>query len=75
MLYEIWSEGFRVSGETGAKAEKIGEQEANSFEEACDLFVKRNPQYKSCYEKRNGVPAYWGCRWFNNEADARKSFG
>lgn len=75
MLYEIWSEGFRVSGETGSKAYKIGEQKANSFEEACDLFVKRNPQYKDCYEKRNGVPAYWGCRWFDNEADARKAFG
>lgn len=75
MLYEIWSEGFRVSGETGSKAYKLGEQEANSFIEACDLFVKSNPQYKGCYKKVKGVPYYWGCRWYDNEADARRSFG
>lgn len=75
MLYEIWTEGFRVSGETEGKAYKIGEERADSFEEACDLFVKHNPRYQDCYKKVNGIPSYWACRWFDNEADARKSFG
>ena len=75
MLYEIWTEGFRVSGETGGTAFKVGEQRADSFEEACDLFVKYNPRYQDSYKKVNGIPSYWACRWFDNEADARKSFG
>ena len=73
--FEIWSEGFAISGERGT-AYQIGVQEADSFEEACDLFVKRNPKYKELYSRNLfSRPSYWGCRWFDNEQDARKSFG
>ena len=67
-IHEVWSEGYRATGEHGT-AQKLGEVEAPTFAEACDLVCGKRGDYDS---KRGTV---WGCRLFNNEADARRSFG
>jgi hypothetical protein len=73
MLYEIWSEGYRFSGEEGGGAICWGKIEANSFKEACDKLAEKNRCFRECY--RPEQMTYWSCRLFDNEADARKSFG
>ena len=73
--FEIWTEGYVVP-ECHARAWMIGIQEAETFEQACDLFIERHPEYKKYYRKdKDGNPIIWGCRLFDNEIDARKSFG
>lgn len=80
-------EGFRATGDY-SPANKIGECEANSFQEACNIlmceqYLERVSEYQKSgeyydpdrwdYDPRG--PAYWGCRLFDNEIDARKAFG
>ena len=66
--YEIWSEGYAATGES-APAHLHGKQEAESFFEACLIF------FKGSYLFNVDRMTYWGCRLFDNETDARKSFG
>lgn len=70
--YEIWRGGYRCSGmEAPEKASKLGKQEAESFQEACDLFCKlEKPGY---YNSKNLT--LWGCGLYDNEVDARKFLG
>jgi len=71
MRYQIWSEGYAATGER-APASFEGEVEANSFHEACILLLKDRLDKDSQGNCRMSV---WGCRLFDNEAEARKSFG
>ena len=66
--FEIWSEGYAVMEGRGT-AHHHGNIEANSFKEACDIFFNNNKLYNP--ERLT----YWGCKLFDNETDARKSFG
>jgi hypothetical protein len=52
-----------------ATAHKIGEIEAENFFEACAKLNQGDSNFDSV---RLTV---WGCRLFDNEAEARKSFG
>lgn len=64
----VWMEGSK-SSDGHCKASKIGECYANTFQEACDILCSKLPDY-------NRIKlTIWGCRLFDNEADARKSFG
>lgn len=70
-VYDIWCEGYAATGEHGT-AFKFGSIEGASFRDACVAFFRNrenahyfNPEYLT----------YWGCRLFDNEADARKSWG
>lgn len=66
--YNIWSEGFIVmEGRSGAHYH--GKIKANSFKEACDNFFKNDSLYSP--ERMT----YWGCKLFDNEQEARKSYG
>lgn len=72
MKYEVWMEGYLATGMEGIPqgATLVGEVEADSFKDACDLFYGNdtfhyNPQRLT----------YWGCKLFDNEQDARKNFG
>lgn len=86
MKIELWMEGYAVTGET-AKASMIYECDANSFDEA---IVKHNAEYpqhmikkyeRSQFESDEAYEGYkdkyhlWLCGIFDNELDARKSFG
>ena len=69
-VYQIWMEGFAITGNS-SKATFLGEMEAESFQQACDKYVEENPEYKKLYSGKS----IWGCRLFDNEADAREAFG
>jgi len=86
MKYEIWMEGYAVTGNQ-SDAQMIGEYEADSFDEAVE---KLNQEAVEKYGKVSAVKGglldsettkpidnwtIWGCRLFDNEVDARKSFG
>lgn len=70
--FEIWSEGFAATGnQSGAILH--GKQEAGSFPQACRRwFAGRNDGPAYFDPKRL---TYWGCKLFDNETDARRSFG
>lgn len=79
--YDIWIEGYLATGMEGipARAHMIASNiEANSFIEAVKKWYKSEPDASYRYGDliiRNGVASLWGCRLFDNEKDARKSFG
>lgn len=67
--YEIWSEGYADNGgHEGAHFH--GKCEAGNFDEACIKLMEAKLDKNS-----DGTNSIWGCRLFDNEADARKSFG
>ncbi|MHB0943408.1 hypothetical protein ACYCSU_17300 [Paenibacillus sp. ALE1] len=70
--YDIWSEGFVVTGGSGT-AHFHGSSTGKDFKEACDRFAEANPEFKEYYSSERLT--YWGCRLFDNHADAAVSFG
>ena len=67
--WEVWSEGYRATGEHQT-AIFWGIFEADSFQGACDIaFADRDAYYNSY----GGI--IWGCRLFDNESDARATYG
>ena len=72
--YKIWSEGFRATGEQ-AGAMCLGTYKADSFKEAVKLWYDSlTDQYsRDCVSLERLT--FWGCRLFDNEQDARRSFG
>lgn len=64
--YEVWTEGYIATGQRGY-AQYHGCAEAESFEEACKIVLGDRLD-----KDRLSV---WGCRCFENEKDASKSFG
>jgi hypothetical protein len=85
-LYEIWMEGYSATGEYGT-ASKIGTGTGNTFDEAVLDYMKKNPDHgikrntreryisDKAYEERRSNWNIWACSLFDNEKDARKSFG
>ena len=67
-MHEVWREGYRITGESEC-AFKLGEAQAATFEEACDIVCSGKADYDA-----NRLTV-WGCRLFNNEADARRFAG
>ena len=66
--YDVWMEGYRVLGnEQGA--ELLGSATAETFKEACDIVCMGDDHYDSY------AGEVWGCRLYDNEEEARKSFG
>lgn len=71
--WEIWIEGYVVTGNSST-AQYKGQYTGNTFEEACARWADSlEPESKSYYDPIANT--FWGCRLFNNEADARKAFG
>lgn len=75
--YDVWIEGYLITGMGGipAQAKKIGTVEAETFAAACDKVCLPIEWQKlnGYYDRQHGT--VWGCRLFDNEADARKQFG
>ena len=69
--FQLWQEGFRMKGAEN-EATYLGEFEGNNFDDACLNWAK---QSSSMAHYKNRPPRFWGCRIFDNEADARKNFG
>ncbi len=71
-VWPIWCEGYIATGEHGT-AHRLGAARGETFREACMKFFKDCKEDYGTYDpKRNSV---WGCRLFDNEAEARKSYG
>lgn len=80
--YTIWSEGYLATGMEGIpmRAHCIASNvEGETFVDAVKNWYNKDPKgNEHNYGElsiRNGVPCLWGCKLFDNEADARKSFG
>ena len=88
-LFEIWSEGFVVTGgSSNAHLHTIDKQgfpksiRAKSFEEALLKWSIENKDFHKYLDYRPNAKrvkgsdyTYWGCRLFDNEEEARESFG
>jgi hypothetical protein len=76
MIYEIWAEGFRATGESG-RAKYIDTVAADTLDEAVAIAVSRLPADRQKLFKRDqdGMWTEWGCRVFGSEDAARRSFG
>ncbi|MBQ1668392.1 MAG: hypothetical protein II063_10510 [Prevotella sp.] len=84
MKYTVWVEGYVATGERST-AHCLGTIEADNFIEAAKKLWREN--YLPAYEgdphtaddyfsiNKKGIPCIWGRRCFDNEVDARKSFG
>jgi hypothetical protein len=73
--YEIWVEGYACTGQS-ATASLVGSSEGRTFREACLAYAVSKKHEDGFINYFNPVDcSYWGCRWFDNETDARKSFG
>lgn len=71
--YEVWTEGFATNGQRQG-ATFHGLFEGHNFKEAVISFYdSANEKTKSCIDIDRMT--FWGCRFFDNEDDARKSFG
>jgi hypothetical protein len=66
--WEIWSEGYVTTGQSSG-AIRLGVIKAATFQEACDLHFGHEQDYDS------KALRHWACKLFDNEADARRSFG
>lgn len=69
---QIWSEGFVATGESGT-AFHHGDAAGATLQEACDALAARDPKFRAHYDRTRMT--FWGCRLFDNETDARRSYG
>lgn len=84
MKYTVWVEGYMATCEHGT-AHCLGTIDAENFIEAArelwrKNFIKAYSNDESTADdyfsiNKKGIPCIWGCKCFDNEADARKSFG
>lgn len=70
--FNIWMEGFRATGESASAHLVATNVEGENFIDACKQFYKNDLLFRI---NEKGTPSYWGCRLFDNEAEARKTFG
>jgi hypothetical protein len=72
--FDVWTEGYRATGE-GSKAVFHGTFKGRSFREAVQAFkdTLKDEHSIRCVDVEE--LKFWGCRFFDNESDARKSFG
>lgn len=72
----VWSEGYVITGNS-SKAQFHGEVFADNLIDAAEklgINLDKNPDGSYRLDEK-GRPSVWACTIFDNEADARKSFG
>ena len=71
--YDIWVEGYSITG-GGGTAQRICSYTGNNFKDACKRAndAGKFSGYGNYDSQGNSL---WGCRLFDNEMDARRSFG
>jgi hypothetical protein len=84
--YEIWAEGYMATGESSG-ATLLGTSLGTSFDDAVLNYIKAHPDSlierntetryisEEAYKRRKSNWNIWACDLFDNESDARKSFG
>lgn len=68
----LWMEGYSATGEHGT-AQYCGFYKVNTLKEAVEQWVNESLD-RVKYTNIDHL-TYWGCRFYDNEPDARKSFG
>lgn len=71
--FEVWIEGYSVQGNIG-KAQFFGEFEGETFKDAVLKYYSTLSEEDRVLVDLETL-TFWGCRFFDNEKDARKSFG
>jgi hypothetical protein len=69
---ELWIEGYSCTGQSDG-ASLMGKYDVDNIHDAVKMFQEENPVIEINF--RDGIYTSWGCRLFDNEVDARKSFG
>lgn len=71
---DLWTEGYHVQ-EGLCPARFCGTFECDTLKEAIIMYKETltDPYSISCIDVED--ESFWGCKFFDNEADARKSFG
>jgi len=73
--FEVWKEGYRATGES-CGASYCGRYEAETFKEAVYRYIETLEEKERSYFSDNEYGLrYWGCKFYDNEEDARKKFG
>lgn len=72
--FDIWSEGYVDNGGR-ADATYFGSYVAKSFDDAIQMHMNSSPNDARFFRKSETHWSFWGCRLFDNEVEARKSFG
>jgi hypothetical protein len=70
--FEIWTEGFNITGQTSSAC-YWGKFKTKTFKEAIEKALLAKDYEPKLYNPEELT--YWGCKFFDNEVDARKSFG
>lgn len=70
--YQIWTEGYIATGESSG-ATYHGLSKGETFKQAIENFMEENDWDKKLYNSERLT--FWGCKFYDNEADARKTFG
>ena len=78
MEYEVWSEGYAITGNY-SEACFEGMSYGETFDEAVIKLLShrldKDKEEPDGYRRYDGRLCVWGCRIFDNETDARKAFG
>jgi hypothetical protein len=67
--FDIWSEGFATNGEQGGAQKMRAAAPGEDFKDACNKAFAGDHYY----DAERGT--YWGCRLFDNQVEAIRSFG
>lgn len=70
---DLWLEGYQCM-EGSSTAVCLGTYDAGNLRDAVQQWVNEEPNERKQYVDLLRL-TYWGCRFFDNEADARKTFG
>jgi len=73
--YDIWVEGFQATGQSGSAERLASRVRGDSFRQAVVAWVATpaGDPWRGTFNAERLT--FWGCRAFDNEAAARRSFG
>jgi len=71
-MFDIWSEGYAATGQSNG-AIYHGKCRGKDLQDACERYADKNLDWGESFDSQNLT--YWGCSLFDNEKEARKSFG
>lgn len=70
----LWLEGFSATGQSGT-AQCLGTYNATDLDDAVKQYMASHPNSVDWDRFGRGRHAIWGCEIFDNESQARASFG
>ncbi|MCH7312897.1 hypothetical protein [Acinetobacter sp. ANC 3882] len=72
--YQVWLEGYAATGEH-QPAQFVDGVDAVSFVDAVKSALQNKEWDMKYLNIVRDNPVYWGCRFYDNEEEARKAFG